>query len=160
MKHLAIAVLADPKNAIARGLLGFIEHDGRWLQPDSLSKEIGDDASELARQAEYRVRRDRTPDNADSHWKLALWCEENGLREAAKAHFVQVVRLDPKREAAWSRLGYKLQGGRWSTPEQLAAEKEERELQKRADRQWKAQLEKWRGWLREKRRRVEAENGL
>ena len=30
LKHLTIAVLADPKNATARGLMGLVSDGGRW----------------------------------------------------------------------------------------------------------------------------------
>ncbi len=64
-------------------------------------------------------------DTADAHWKLALWCEQNGLKPEATAHLTRVVQLDPGRDAAWRRLGYRKQGRRWVTDEQVAAEKAE-----------------------------------
>ena len=81
---------------------------------------------------------------ADDHWKLAHWCEENGLEAEAKAHLTIVTRIDPNHAAARKRLGYKKQGGRWVTDAQLAEEKADAELQKKADRAWKPRLEKWR----------------
>jgi len=88
-----------------------------------------------------------------------LWCEENGLGAEAKAHLTIVTRLDPNHAAAWKRLGYKKQDGRWTTTAQLAEEKAEAELQKKADRAWRPRLEKWREMLAGKNeaKRTEAE---
>ncbi len=83
----------------------------------------------------------------DAQAKLAAWCEEKGLKEQAIAHYSEVVRLDPKREAAWKHLGYKKQGHRWVKPEEQAADRLEAEQQKHADRQWKPKLERIRDGL-------------
>ena len=60
------------------------------------------------------------------------------------AHYSAVIRLDPSRESAWKRLGYKKQGRRWVKPEDLAAEKLEAARQKQADKFWGKTLEKLR----------------
>jgi hypothetical protein len=86
--------------------------------------------------AKYNAMRDRTPDTAAAQWKLALWCEQNGLTTEAIVHFAAVVRLDPKRDAAWRKLGFKKQGNRWMTDEQIAAEAE----QKKAEKVWAPRL--------------------
>jgi hypothetical protein len=52
-----------------------------------------------------------------------------------------VVQLDPRREAAWRRLGYKKIGQRWAKPDLLVAEKAELEAQARANKFWKPRLE-------------------
>src|SRR2546421_212392 len=80
---------------------------------------------------------------ADAHWRLALWCEEHGLKAEAMAHLSTVVRLDPGREAAWKRLGCKKHNGRWVTEAQLVAEKTEAEAQRQADKTWRPRLAKW-----------------
>ena len=60
----------------------------------------------------------------------------------------------------WRHLGYKKAGNRWVKPEDLAAEKQEAEIQKRADKQWKPKLEKIRDGLESKdtARRARAES--
>ncbi len=108
----------------------------------------------------YNARRNALKNTADDHWKLALWCEQNGLKPEALAHFTMVVRLDPGREAAWKRLGCKKVGNRWVTEAQLAAEKAEIEAQKQADRHWRPRLLKWKSWLDEKAHRARAEEEL
>jgi hypothetical protein len=156
MRHLAIAVLTDPKHAMARGLMGLVAHRGRWQRPEAVADEVRSDAA----LEQYKDRRAKAPSTADGQWKLALWCEENGLKAEAVAHLTAVVRLDPSREAAWRRLGYKKQGDRWVTDAQLAEEKAEAGRQKHADRHWKPLLETWRGWLPDKARKSKAEAAL
>ena len=48
------------------------------------------------------------------------------------------MRLDPRREAAWRKLGYKKYGNRWMTDAQIA----EVEDQKKAERIWLPQVKK------------------
>ncbi len=157
VKHLALAVLIDPSQATARGLLGLVAYRGHWRNPTAVTEKVQADEALAASLAEYNARRARTPDQAEAQWRLALWCAEKGLDAEAHAHLAAVVRLDPSREAAWKRLGCKKVGNRWVTEAQLNAEKDEAEAQKRADRHWRPLLEKWRGWLGKTAKRTEAE---
>ena len=88
--------------------------------------------------AKYNALREETPSTPAAQWKLGLWCEEHGLKDLAYVHFAEVVRLDPKRDAAWRKLGLKKLGGRWTTDEQIALERE----QKKADKEWAPRLRK------------------
>ncbi len=142
IKHLSLAVMYDPRNTIARGLLGLVAYQGKWKRPEQVVQTARDDPDRKAKVKEYLERRVRTPDRAQDQWKLALWCEENGLKQQASAHLYQVIRLDPSREAAWKRLGYKKLGGHWDKPERLAAVKAEAQQQHKANDHWKAQLTK------------------
>jgi len=156
-KHLALAVLHDPTNTMARGLLGLVAYGGRWQRPEAVGSKVQADADLTTTLAEYNTRREKAGDKADDQWRLALWCEENGLKAEASAHFAAVVRLDPSRGAAWIRLGCKKVNGRWLTEEQIVAEKRDNEARKKADKLWKPQLVRWRGWLRDKNKREDAE---
>jgi hypothetical protein len=163
IKHLSLAVLKSPAHPLARGLLGLVSYRGRWQRPEAVAAAVGADPEWQARIAQYEEKRQKLTPTADAHWKLALWCEENGLEPQALAHLRSTVRLDPTREAAWKRLGYKKhKDGRWLTREQEKREEEEADLQKRADRKWKPILEKWRDMLagRDPAKRQEAEQGL
>jgi Pretoxin HINT domain len=158
-KHLMLATLLDPANTMARGLMGLVSYQGKWQAPAEVARQVQEDPARKALLKEYLQRRARAPDKPDDQWKLALWCEENGLKEQATAHLYQVLKRDPRRDAAWKRLGFKRIGGHWVKPEILAAEKAEAEVQSRGTRFWKPRLEKWRDALagRDKARKAVAE---
>ena len=160
LRHLALAALADPTNATARGLAGLVARDGRWVAPDAVARTVRTDPATTALLAEYDLRRSKTPYTADAQWSLAQWADDQGLKDQAKAHFTAVTRLDPAREIAWKRLGYKKHDGRWTTDAQIAAAKAEAEAQKQADRTWKPLLEKWKGMLAQPSRKEEARTAL
>jgi tetratricopeptide (TPR) repeat protein len=88
--------------------------------------------------AKYNELKEKAPRTVAAQLKLAAWCEEHGLKAEAYVHYAEVVRLDPKREAAWRKLGYKKYGNRWLTDAQIA----EAEDQKKAEKIWLPQLKK------------------
>jgi hypothetical protein len=57
VNHLARAVLADPKNVTARGLLGLLAIGGRWESAEKIGERIKADEQRAARLAEYNTRR-------------------------------------------------------------------------------------------------------
>ena len=122
-KHLALAVKYDSSNALARGLLGLLEHQKRWGRPDDVAQQIRDDPARIALISQYNERRSGTPAKVDALLKLADWCAEQGLKEQSILHYNQVLALDPSREIAWRHLGFKKQGKAWVKPEHLAVSK-------------------------------------
>ncbi|MDG3007805.1 polymorphic toxin-type HINT domain-containing protein [Paludisphaera mucosa] len=155
--HLMRAVLIDPENARARGLLGQVKHDGKWLRAEDVAKAVEQSPERQALQREYLDRRAKAGDDADDQYKLALWCEEKGLTQPMVAHLHRTLQLDPGREGAWRRLGFTRVKGRWVNPEIEAAFKAEREAQAKADRAWKPKLETFRTALGGKNRAKRAE---
>jgi hypothetical protein len=117
-------------------------------------------STDAAALAEYNARRANMPDTADAHWKLALWCEQKRLKAEATVELLAVTRLDPRREAAWKKLGYEKQNGRWMSAEELTAARAEAEAQRKADGHWRPLLQKWKAWLGQDSRRAEAEAAL
>ncbi len=162
VKHLTAAVAQDPSNALARGLLGLVAYDGKWERPDQVSREAKDDPRHKALMQEYLERRARTAETADAQFKLASWCDQNGLKSQAAAHFQRVIRLDPRRDAAWRHLGFKKQGKHWVKPELAAAARAQAQEQQKADKHWKPILERYRSALQSKTasRRTEAMESL
>ncbi|WP_422928043.1 polymorphic toxin-type HINT domain-containing protein [Singulisphaera sp. PoT] len=160
LKHLALAVLLNPKDARARALMGLVAFNGRWAAPDALSRQVESDEAMGRNLAEYNARRAKTPHTAAAHWQLALWCEENGLKPEAIAHLTTVVRLDPKRDAAWKRLGYRRERVRWVTEAQIEAARAELEEQKRATQRWRKELSVLSTRLESPRTKTEALKGL
>ena len=161
-RELTLAVAREPAHSLARGLLGLVAHDGKWQRPEEVSRSLKQNADLTDRVDEYFKKRLKTADRAEAQWKLALWCEQSGLKQQASAHLYRVLMLDPTREAAWKRLGYKKTGRRWSKPEQIAAAKAEIQAQQKANAQWRATFEKLVEALtsRDKTRRADAERAL
>ncbi len=158
--HLALALLRDPMHATARGLLGQVYHDGRWQKPEAVAESLKADADWIARRDAYEAKRVKTPNDAESQWKLATWCLDQGLKLEARAHLVAVVKLDPTRELAWKKLGYKKSGGRWVTPSNLGMERDEQLAQAEADRRWRPIFEQLRRRLKDPKTRASAEGEL
>jgi tetratricopeptide (TPR) repeat protein len=161
-KHLSLAVLYDPTNTLARGLIGLVAYQGKWDRPEVIGQRIRNEPAHQALVREYLDRRARTPDKADAQMKLAAWCAEKGLHEQALAHFSVVTRLDPSRDSAWKHLGYKKQGNRWVKPDEVAAAKQEALQQRQADKHWKTTLDKLREGLvsKDAQKRSKADAGL
>ncbi len=160
MRHLAQAVLADPTNAAARGLLGLVARDGRWMRPDAVAVEQQANPATAALLAEYDRARSATPDQAAAQFALAVWADERGLKAQARAHFTATIRLDPTHEQAWKRLGYTKRQGRWQTEAQTRADQTETAAQRVADRRWKSLLEQWKEGLGKPSQRAAAEAQL
>jgi hypothetical protein len=160
LKHLAVAVLKDPEHAAARGLLGLVAFGGRWQSPESVCEKLKADEARSATLAEYNARRARSVDSARAHWKMALWCEERGLKPEAMVHLSRVTQLAPGFEGAWKHLGYKKRLTRWATDLQVAAERAEAKAQKDADTLWTARLGPWRSAADDPSKRSELTQAL
>jgi hypothetical protein len=162
MKHLAMAVLYEPSNGLARGLMGLVAYQGKWERPDVVGREIQEDPANHDLIREYLERRSHTARKPDAQARLAAWCEQKGLKEQSIAHYLEAVRLDPSREATWRHLGYRKQSDRWVKPDELAAERLESERQRHADKLWEPKLKRLREALegRDATRRTKAEAAI
>ena len=173
-KHLMEAVGIDPANTAARGLLGLISYRGDWLSPENVRAKRESD-TELATKLEaYHARRAELDASirarkseasggrkaALAHEKLGAWCEQQGLKDEAIAHFTTAVQYDPLLDAPWKHLGYVKHHGQWLTRENLAAFEREATAQRKADRQWDTLLRKCKADLLDKKRREQAEESL
>ncbi len=61
LKHLSLAVLYDPSNALARGLMGLVAFRGKWDRPDVVGRQIQNDPAQQAIVKEYLERRAERP---------------------------------------------------------------------------------------------------
>jgi Pretoxin HINT domain len=173
-KHLMAAIGVEPSNVAARGLLGLISYRGKWLSPEDVRVERKSD-QELAKKLEaYYPRRAALEVSirtkklgtgglrrlALAHEKLGVWCEEQGLKDEAIAHFSTAVQFDPYLDAPWRHLGYAKHHGRWMTRDQIVADERAAAAQRTADRHWDALLRKWKADLGEKKRWKAADESL
>src|SRR5262245_11886130 len=95
LKHLAQAVLADPANATARGLLGLIRFGGRWESVENIGERIKADEERAALLAEYNGRRAGLVEK-----ERRLQALREGLKEAARPEAAYAAQLKAKRELA------------------------------------------------------------
>src|SRR5258708_32130575 len=79
LNHLALAVLSDPSNVTARGLMGLVAYNGRFQRPEA----VADKAQADPILAEYDAKRARAPYTADGQWAMGVWAEEHGLKDQA-----------------------------------------------------------------------------
>ena len=63
--------------------------------------------------SEYQTKKTQVFNTVADQKRLALWCDERGLWDLAKAHWEASVRLDSKSDEARRRLGYRSKGGNW-----------------------------------------------
>ena len=223
LDHLRAAVASDSGNTLARGLLGELEHGGKWLPPDRLGTVLKEEAIDTAIVDEYHARRIKLDEadealqkrvgamkedaaaagkpfekladerenagdavgarqlrqqaslarieglrNASSfqarrtralamdHVKLGEWCEKNGLKTDAMVEYTVAVHIKPRLDDAWHRLGYVRHNGRWMSPEDVQAEREEAKAQAAATSYWETLLKRSRKGLSQKANRAAA----
>ena len=129
-----VATLIDPKNATARGLAyGLVAYRGHWEHPEAVNASVSSDEDLTAKLAEYNARRDRMESTRlmpTGSWPFGA--KAAGLKPEARAHLATVTRLDPSREAAWTRLGFKKHGGRHGSPKLLDVAEERGRCAKKA----------------------------
>jgi hypothetical protein len=99
--------------------------------------------------AEYQAKKAAVPEDAAAQKTLALWCDEHGLWDTAKAHWEAVLRLQPESDAARRRLGFRRRDGKWV----LDAAAAEDVAQKKANAVWERVLRRYHAQMRCRSRR-------
>ena len=150
-KHLTEALAIDPGNVAAQGLLGLISYSRTSrLRPTMFGPSVNRTQELTKKLEEYNARRavldvamtTRKRDASGNrsyalaHEKLGAWCEQQGLKDEATAHFTTAVQFDPYLDASWKHLGYVKHHGRWMTRDQIRVEDQEASAQRTADRRW------------------------
>jgi hypothetical protein len=113
IKHLAQAMLVDPQNVTARGLLGLVAFGGRWESPEKVRERLNTDEDRTARLAQYERRRARLTEKELVFRKAIKRFEEIGRPEASYA-----ARLKGDRELAQAHSNL----GMWCERNALKAE--------------------------------------
>lgn len=133
------ALQIEPQLAPARWHAGQIRLDGRWLSV----RESQEEAARDEKLRQYRQLRARSNGSVRSQMNLARWCQRNGLPETARAHWVQVLLVEPKHGAALSALDVCWQDGALVTRDEAAATKREAERQQEQVEAWSNQAKQW-----------------
>jgi hypothetical protein len=113
LKHLALAVLSDPRNATARGLMGLVADGGRWKRPEAVAEKRDADAALAATLGEYNALRSGLEDEAAPELKALRDAQERGDKAAAER---SRSALDRRLAPAHEKLGL------WCEEHGLAAE--------------------------------------
>jgi hypothetical protein len=61
----------------------------------------------------YDEKRGNLDGSADAHYRLGLWCKEQGLRKEAEKEFRAAIAVDPDHALARKELGYFYYKGSW-----------------------------------------------
>jgi hypothetical protein len=86
----------------------------------------------------YESKKTAVANDVMSQKRMAMWCDEQGLWDAAKTHWEAILRLVPNSDEARKRLGYRFRGGQWVVDPASADEI----AQKKADAYWEKELKK------------------
>ncbi len=96
VKHLARAMLSDPQNATARGLMGLISFGDRWVSADQIGERLKADKQRAAKLAVYAGRRARLSRMEDAIRRR----EEDGRRASGRPDPDYALRLKDHQELA------------------------------------------------------------
>jgi Pretoxin HINT domain len=113
VKHLAQAVLSDPKNVTARGLLGLVAFGGRWESTNKIGDRVTADQTLEAKRTEYEQRRSKLTAEEIKSQQAADRLEESGNISAAYS-----ARLRSNRRLAPAHVEL----ARWCETHDLKAE--------------------------------------
>lgn len=116
------ALTLDPDYAPARWHLGYVRDGDQWVR-DTAAATL---AQQDARIAAYEHKRAQAEKTADDQLHLARWCSQRGLHDQARAHWMQLLELNPNHAEARRQLGFRRVGRDWITEEawQQAQEKQ------------------------------------
>lgn len=80
--------------------------------------------SKLPEEVYAEKAKELSDDDAEGHYRLGLWCKENGLGKEAEEEFKKALEADPDHKGARSELGYSKVGGKWVLRRKEDKEKE------------------------------------
>ena len=83
IKQLNLAVSLEPASALARGLLGLVTYQGKWVKPEAVKQELADDPKYQDLFREYQDRRVHTPQRAPKRncgWPPGAWKRDSRTR--------------------------------------------------------------------------------
>ncbi len=134
--ELRQALAQSPDVPSAHWQSGQVRVGKSWETPT----EVNQSAKRDRRLAEYRSKRDAAGNSAADQAALARWCRAKGLVEQQRAHWWQVLQLQPNNLEAIQALGLQPQQGMLATREQV----QKIRLVKQATERWRPWVAKWR----------------
>lgn len=106
---LRAAQQEDPSEPSLCWRLGHVRQGKEWKPIESVSSE----PSANPALAHYRRLRDQSEPTVQNHLKLAAFCEQRNLPNAAIAHRMAVLEMAPDHEYTRRKLGYQFVNGQW-----------------------------------------------
>jgi hypothetical protein len=140
------ALQLKPDYAPAKWHLGFVRFQNEWVPADVVPQY----ASRNLRRIAYERVRDEQPDTVSGNLAIANFCREKKLFDEERAHLARVVDLEPDHRAARSRLGFRMQNGRWVEDAEFQAIEQRRREIARAMAKWRPALEELRNDLQQR----------
>lgn len=140
--HQAIA--NNPNDSLPHWYLGQVHFDGSWQTIEEIERQAASDP--LPR--EYRDHRTAAQDTAAAHEKIAEWCLRKKLPAEEKAHWWQVLRLDPDHERAKQRLGLREFRGEQRLDRDIAAIKQREKQRRLGTQKWSPLLRQLKAGIR------------
>lgn len=132
------ALEQTPDYAPAMWHLGYVKVKNQWLKADEVLQQSKEDP----RLAQYREMRDSAAETADGQLTLANWCNKRGLADQELAHLTNVLRFDPNHAEARARLGFRSVDGVWMRIDEIRAELDQAQEDRKSLTDWKPKLEK------------------
>ncbi len=105
----------EPDHAPALWHSGYVREDNRWVKFD----EVAERSPRHEILAEYRRRRQEAEGTVEGQLALAQWCAKHRLHDQARAHWTEILRMDPDHAEARRALGHHRVGDVWLSPEEI-----------------------------------------
>jgi hypothetical protein len=137
---LAEAVRADSNYAPARWHLGLVQVEEQWQTTDEVER-IAQNDVHLGR---YRALRSKHTGTLQGELHLARWCTRIGLGDVARAHWLHVLRADPKHRPALAALGLRRHHGMLLHKEAIEQIDQFVADTKENLRKWQPRIKQWR----------------
>lgn len=141
------ATEVDPNLPLARWHIGQVQIDDEWLIAANYEARAAEDGTLQA----YQARRDQADESPQGHLELAEWCQENGLHDTARFHWMRVLQhaqaTAAQQESVIQRLALQPYRGALLSPADYKKALAEDAATEKQLQQWTPILTKWRDAL-------------
>ena len=128
---------AEPSDSM-RWQTGELKADGAWIECDQLKEE-----GLSPKIKRYRKLKSETTLDLAGHRKLAVFCEEQKLKEQAESHWYGVLEFDPQNAQARNALGFVQFANRWISRNEMLMAREINKSTAEACKKWAPTVRKW-----------------